>query len=593
MDESRLHNLEQALAAASGPGRIDALNDLAEALDGVDAQRMLRLASEAEELAAPGGGEAGKARSLLNRGVALSILGRLEEGVAALGTARDLAESGQQDDLLSRSLLHLGTALARLGRSAEARDALQAAHTLFCALGDPLGEADCLNELGVLADLAGDYAEAFERYRAALSLQQGTGEAPRMAGALGNLGHVWSAMGDHERALAYHQQALDLFERRAEPHNVARALLNVALANADLGRPEVALDLYGRALPSLRRQGDEVAAALVQANLSFVQVELGAAPLAVPLAEEALATLERLGAAPLTVVALLGLGKAQAALGHLDAARASLERAVECGQAYGPLEVTLQAHEALSSVLLRLGDGEAAHDHLRECLDLERELTRRQAAQRTRALLVELEADTARREAEAARGRAQELQHLNEVLAAAHVENLHLLQRLEQQANQDVLTGLYNRRYFNRQFEQELRRAVEHGLPLTVALLDVDHFKRVNDTFSHLTGDRVLARVAQVLAAHCGGTDTLARYGGEEFVLLMPHTGIEDAERRCARMLRAVEQLRWEELPPHERVTLSAGLADLSAVDAAGGPLGQADRKLYQAKQAGRNRVCR
>lgn len=593
MNKSRLNILEHALAVSDGTRRIDALNDLAEALEGVDAQRRLALTTEARRLASQAGREAWQARSALNRGAALSDLGQFAEGASEVRAALETARAQKQDRLVARSLMQLGDTLTNTGEVAGARDVLLEALASFEALGDTPGEADCLNALGVLADMAGDYAEAFEHHRRALSLRRAAGESANVAGSLGNLGHVWAAMGDHVRALEYHDQALDLFNQRGEPHNVARALLNVALGNDCLERPEVALGLYERALPTLQAHGDEVGAALAQANLSSLRTRLGAPALAVTLAQAALTTLERHGALPLTSVALLGLGEAHAAQGDLDAARTAMEQAVERGQACGLVEMTIQAHESLSGVLLQLGDAPGAYDHLRRCLDQERERARRQVAQRTRALLIELEADTAKREAQAAQQRARELQHLNEVLEAAQTENLGLLRRLERQANQDALTGLYNRRYFNQQFELEQRRALEHGLPLSVALFDIDHFKRINDTFSHLTGDRVLERVAGVLRTHCAGTDTLARYGGEEFVLLMPHTPLEDAQRRCERMLRAVEAQRWSELAPGERVTLSAGVADSACASPAGGLLEQADLKLYEAKQAGRNQLRR
>ncbi|WP_258725618.1 histidine kinase N-terminal 7TM domain-containing diguanylate cyclase [Cellulomonas sp. NS3] len=162
---------------------------------------------------------------------------------------------------------------------------------------------------------------------------------------------------------------------------------------------------------------------------------------------------------------------------------------------------------------------------------------------------------------------------------------------LAHQATRDGLTGLHNRRAF----EQRLRDAVEHarstGTPLSVVLLDLDHFKTVNDTHGHAVGDRVLVAVADALAEAAAEGETVARLGGEEFVLLLPgRTAPEAAQRadearaRCAGAAVAV--------PGGDvRVTISAGAAELSPDGTSEGILRAADVAMYAAKAAGRDRV--
>ena len=158
----------------------------------------------------------------------------------------------------------------------------------------------------------------------------------------------------------------------------------------------------------------------------------------------------------------------------------------------------------------------------------------------------------------------------------------------------DRLTGLVNRGYFDERLEQELGRARRSGLPLSVAVLDVDHFKAFNDTHGHLAGDAALRAVAGALRASVRASDVAARYGGEEFVVLLPETTAEAAAARLDRLREAVEALEIA-LPRSTiagRVTVSVGIgtwpADGATPDAV---LFEADRRLFVAKQRGRNRV--
>ncbi|MDH4229377.1 MAG: sensor domain-containing diguanylate cyclase [Nitrospirota bacterium] len=166
---------------------------------------------------------------------------------------------------------------------------------------------------------------------------------------------------------------------------------------------------------------------------------------------------------------------------------------------------------------------------------------------------------------------------------------------LHRMAITDSLTGLYNRRFFDMRLEEESRLAVRHGLPLSLVLLDVDHFKRVNDTHGHGVGDRVLAELARVIGANLRQTDCFARYGGEEFVILMPLTDPEGAVAKAEEIRLAVKEATHRVDDGMMRVTVSFGVSGFepgqtaSPVDL----LSLADRAVYAAKRGGRDRVCR
>ena len=156
----------------------------------------------------------------------------------------------------------------------------------------------------------------------------------------------------------------------------------------------------------------------------------------------------------------------------------------------------------------------------------------------------------------------------------------------------DNLTGLSNRRSLLTEGAREFSRARRHTLPTSCLLIDVDHFKRVNDDYGHQAGDAVLARVAAAVRAATRAGDTVARYGGEELAVLMPQTHLSEAVSVANRTRSAVENLTTEYRGYLVAVTVSIGCAELASDDPEfESLLRRADEKLYAAKRAGRNRV--
>lgn len=191
-----------------------------------------------------------------------------------------------------------------------------------------------------------------------------------------------------------------------------------------------------------------------------------------------------------------------------------------------------------------------------------------------------------------------ELEALNKSLAEANEQKTRLLEQLklqtrdlEQQSREDALTGLYNRRYLDFRIENEFTRAKRYNRNLAVVMADIDLFKKVNDTYSHMVGDEVLKVIAHLFRDNLRGVDFVARYGGEEFILLLPETPSNGAILVCERIRREIEAYHWEAVRPGLKVTISFGLAcDVNVKDHTE-MLAQADAKLYQAKLGGRNQV--
>ncbi len=170
--------------------------------------------------------------------------------------------------------------------------------------------------------------------------------------------------------------------------------------------------------------------------------------------------------------------------------------------------------------------------------------------------------------------------------------NHRLLRELQSLSRTDGLTGVPNRRTLDEALPQEVARSRRHGHPLGVVMLDIDHFKKVNDTHGHAGGDEVLRSFARTVASTLREGDVLYRYGGEEFVAVLSHAGLAGAMNAAERIVKAVAESPVQVGSTTIEITTSAGVAALASSDADGSSLvARADGALYEAKRSGRNRA--
>ncbi|MFZ0498874.1 MAG: diguanylate cyclase [Steroidobacteraceae bacterium] len=192
---------------------------------------------------------------------------------------------------------------------------------------------------------------------------------------------------------------------------------------------------------------------------------------------------------------------------------------------------------------------------------------------------------------------SEDVQRLASVLAeqlSLAVGNLRLQETLRSSSERDPLTDLYNRRHLEIALQRELARAQRHGFPVSLVMLDVDHFKAFNDTNGHDAGDEVLRNVAHVLKRHTRVEDVACRYGGEEFLIVLTSCSMDDAYAKAEAIREAIAQLqvftRGTALP---RITASLGIASYPEDgDRIENLIAEADAALYRAKSTGRNRIA-
>ncbi|HEU0299391.1 MAG TPA: diguanylate cyclase, partial [Longimicrobium sp.] len=401
-----------------------------------------------------------------------------------------------------------------------------------------------------------------------------------------------------ERALDYMLQALAIKEGM-DPQAAGISMLNVGTAYADLGDDEKALEYMERAAVRLRQTGGRDGEATCLRDIGRVHERGGDLPRALACYQESLAITRQLGARVFEAETLVRLGGLRVRMGQVEAGLADLHQALEIATELGARPQVYEAHEALQLVYEQRGELDRALGHFRAFHTAWRDVFNAETNARIKSVLVRAEVQQAQREAEILRQKNDELTAAYGRLRQADEEKARLVAQLQEQAaelerqtREDALTGVSNRRHLDALLAVEWERALRFGRALTVAMLDLDRFKDVNDRFTHAAGDEVLRTVARLLREHTRGVDVVARYGGEEFCLILVETRVEEGALLCDRLRALVEAYDWSTIRPGLRVTVSAGVAGLHEAEAPEGLLAAADVRLYTAKHAGRNRVC-
>src|SRR3989338_6130039 len=173
------------------------------------------------------------------------------------------------------------------------------------------------------------------------------------------------------------------------------------------------------------------------------------------------------------------------------------------------------------------------------------------------------------------------------------LRRIRLYQQIEKLAITDSLTEMHTRRHIMERFEEELKRASMRNIQLSFLMIDVDHFKRINDEHGHLTGDQILREIAHLIRENVREIDIIARFGGEEFCVILPDTDSPGARYVAQRIREAVENKQITAYDTVVKTTVSIGMATFAKDGTTTSELvDKADKALYQAKQNGRNRVC-
>lgn len=467
-------------------------------------------------------------------------------------------------------------------------------------LGDRELEAHARTLRGELYYYRGAMGQALEDLNRAYQLSVAVGDAAAQLYALTGIANVYSdfRVGQFDRAIEYYRQILAAHEKSRNLTELANTHYNIA---STLERKEdltASLEHYQQALALERQRGDLLEAAYVQRSVGIVLTKMGRTGEALQQLDAAIRQFDDKGDRERAVMTRLSRGITLRKAGRPAAALPDLELARRYYQAADNARFLEKVEEERALALAATGQWRAAYEARAAQLALERKLAAQLREEHTSRLRVQF--DTEKKEQEnLALARIRKLQTAVIILGALVIVILGLLtarhfataRRMRIMAMTDELTRLPNRRHFLLLAEEQVETARQGGPPFSLLALDVDLFKRINDTFGHETGDLVLRRVAAACRAALRHDDAIGRTGGEEFLAILPRTSGTMAVEIAERLRAAVEAHDWTDVTPTLHVTISIGISEWTPGDDFAALAKRADESLYQAKASGRNRI--
>jgi diguanylate cyclase len=485
---------------------------------------------------------------------------RRTDANAAIGDAVQLrleaeADPTADDEQRGRALLLEGSCRWRLN------DYGQALRCLTRAL-DLLPEsslhhrAAALQDLGTIHIYLGRHDEAIARLLAALELREAVDDEQGRSDVENNLGIVFYHRGDLNEAERAYKSSLHRRELLGDRDGVAACRNNLAKVLTDQGRYEEGMRELDQARRTWSRLGNRRGLSMALTNIGIVHQARGELEDAAARYLEALAIKEELDDVVGACETATHLGRVRAQQQRTDEALELLHLAASDAERLGMHAELAEACLALSEVYEAFGDHAGALVWFRRHHVADRARFDERSAERFHALQVSFQ-----------------------------------LARAEQESATDGLTGLSNRRTLDRELQHAFVDARAGGPQLTLALLDLDDFKRINDTFGHQIGDEVLRRTARVLMDHTRSQDLTARYGGEEFVVAFRGASLRGALRAAEQLCRRIREVPWSQVHEELAVTVSIGVAAAADAEDVADLLARADHHLYRAKHLGKDRV--
>jgi diguanylate cyclase (GGDEF)-like protein len=486
---------------------------------------------------------------------------------------------------LAASLATMAVINADCGKPDEAITQCSEALSLLKDLPPVQALSDVWIALGWIHIYLGNYPVALDHAIKALNLARELKDRHREAWALDVIASSYGASGDVENSIPMHHEAVAIFSDLGDAEGHARTLNNLACTLLESGELDRALEASLKSLELARQTGMKAEVIIFAGTVSDILVAKGD----FQQAEEYLRS--GMSDEPINqlvhIYQQIGLGRVLLASNRLDEAKTSLHAALALAEANRMADNQAECHLMLSRVAEGRGDLMNALDHYKQYHRLKEITAGEETARRLAILKVTHQSETAMRDAEIYRLHNIELQH--EIEERKRMESL-----LQNMATLDPLTNLYNRRQFYTLAKKEIERAKLSGDPVSVLMLDLDHFKRINDHYGHLIGDKVLVAIAAAIQSRLREHDIVGRYGGEEFVALLPNTTVQEAYEVGERIRGCICEMRIETSSGLVGVTTSIGVTDLivrpldvdSELDLL---LNRADQALYFAKRGGRN----
>ncbi|WP_240703601.1 tetratricopeptide repeat-containing diguanylate cyclase [Thermomonas aquatica] len=538
-----------------------------------DIERGLEYSDTALKLARDARDPASEARAILCRTNYIQLTSGTQRGLPEVEKAIALLQEGQEPQLLAEALEMRGDLLSLLGEQAKAMLDFQRARAAYRQAGIDREVEPLMLSMAVAYRRMGDSEQAERLIRAALQRMQDRNDWEGVATYLIQLGFLQGESGSQDKAFATFREAERVARQHGDAYNRNAAMLGLAEAQIALGDPDGALAMLAQARAGFAADRDTSNDDMLLMLTGQALARQGQHTAAMERYRQALPLIERNGNDRYLAMLYKAQAASQEALGWTASALSDYKR-------YADLQLKLQGK-------MRLEQG--------RMLEYEYEIRRRDFENRQ----LRAEADSKQQEV-ATLEAVRRWQSLAIVLAALFVALLSSLawrqwrksRHLRDLTLLDPLTGIANRPGIEREAARALDASARNGTPLSLLMLDLDHFKSINDRYGHAAGDKVLRATAAVWQAQLRGRDPLGRIGGEEFVVVCPDTTLEQALLVAGRLREAAHGLRFDDIDPTLAVSVSIGAAQArKSGDSCDALIDRADAALYRAKQQGRDRV--
>ena len=570
--EGYLQRLQALLPAGDQPREVRFRSVYCGSLTWKDRPRGLAYSDEALKRARDLHDVASEARAMLCRADFIMLLSGNQRGLPEYNKVVALLADSQEQQLLAETLEMRGDTLSLLGEQARAMIDFQRARATYRAAGIGHEIEPLMLSIAVGYRRMGDFVQTERYLTSAIARMQDKQDWEALATNYIQLGFLHAESGAPDKAQAAFRQAIDLAGKHADPYSVNSARLGLASTQITLGEPDAALDTLAKARTGFVAQKDESNKDMLLILTGQALARQGEHAAALTNYEMALPLVKRNGNDRYLAEIYKLRAASQEALGHAGTALEDYKR-------YTDLQMKLQGKMRLEQSRM---------------MEYEYEIRRRDFENR------QLRADAQAKELQViALERVRHWQTLSLVLAALFVVLLSSLafrqwnksRSLRNLTMTDPLTSVASRIGIEHEAEQAISMSTRTDTPLSLLMLDLDHFKAINDRYGHAAGDRVLRETAATWHAQLRGRDPLGRIGGEEFVVVCADTSLDQALLVAARLREATHALRFEDIDPALQVSVSIGAASHKLGETRDELFARADAALYRAKQRGRDRT--
>lgn len=513
----------------------------------------------------------------------------------------DIADYGG----MSSALNSVGLVLFQKGEYSSALKYFFKSLSIREELSDLLNSSNTLMNIGAVYEKLADYSIALTHLFRALKIKEHINDRRGEALVFVNIANVLMHRDDSHSALEYYKKSLKVFEEMDDLTGISTALLNQGEAFKRLEMYDESIASSAKGLEVSRKLGNKKNEVILLNNLGDIHLVIFKYEEAKRYYEQGLELAKETSNNIVESSILLGLGRLYINQQNYMLAVEYLEKCLEVTPYNSNKDILSQLHKTLAECCEKRNETKKALYHYKKYHSLHTEVFNKSTQSKLKNLFDKLDIERANRETEIYRLRhvemaraSDELKNLNQAMEILTSQKSQLLEQyleqskvLERHTHEDGLTGLFNRRYLDTHLSEEFERAKRYNHPLSLAIIDVDHFKSINDNYSHIVGDEVLKHVAEILKRMSSHDIIVARYGGEEFVAYFLNTIYKRSIEWCELARQLVLHAKLDHISNDLKISISVGIADEKTVSSPAELISLADQHLYKAKRQGRNCV--